>query len=141
MRSAPAIAAEQDLDAERLGATLQDVEEDLARQAGETVTARGHDLAAIMDIDGVPVGEAPRDLAVCLGIGRGDVAERLIGEHDAPAERVLRAVALDDDDPMRRIEALHQDGEEQPGRAAADAYDMHADRFALRQSRDRRNLF
>ena len=53
------------------------------------------------------------------------VAERLVGEHDAPAEGVVGAVALDDDDLVARVLLLHEQGEVQARGAAADADDLH----------------
>ena len=67
---------------------------------------------------------------VGLGIGGGEVAERRVGEHDAEAERVGRAVALVDDDVVLGRAALDQDAEVQPGRASADAGDLHGGNVA-----------
>src|SRR5471030_3297121 len=97
----------------------------LARHPGEAVPGRGDDLAPVVDVDVGPMREGRGDLGGGCRIGGGDVAERLVGEHDAPAEGVVRLVALDDADAVRRILQLHQDDEEQTGRAAADADDVH----------------
>ena len=50
---------------------------------------------------------------------------RRVGEDDAPAERVVRPVALDHRDLMRRVLLLHQEGEIEAGRAAADTDNAH----------------
>ena len=55
-----------------------------------------------------------------------DAAERLVGEHDAEAERVVGGVALPDRDLVRRVELLAQRGEVEPARAAADDGDAQA---------------
>ena len=47
------------------------------------------DAAADVDVDVVPVREAGRDALERRGIGARKVLQRLIGEHDAPAERVV----------------------------------------------------
>ena len=55
-----------------------------------------------------------------------EIAQGLVGEHDAPAERVVGPVAFDDDDAVRRVLLLHQQGAIQAGGTAADADDVHA---------------
>ena len=47
--------------------------------------------AAEVDLDVVPVVERVEDLRSRWRVGAAQVAERLVGEHDAPAERVVRA--------------------------------------------------
>jgi hypothetical protein len=120
------IGLEHQPDAEILAARLQDVEQPLAANPAETVAAR-RDLAALEQyIDVVPVVERLQDRRGRPLVGSNEVAERLVGEHDAPAERVIRPVALDDDDIVRRILLLHQDAEVEAGRPAADAHDVHS---------------
>ena len=63
--------------------------------------------------------------AALSGVGRLQVAQRLVAEHHAPAEGVERAVALDHRDLERRVLPLHQQREVQAGGAAADADDLH----------------
>ena len=60
-----------------------------------------------------------------LGIGRGEIAERLVGEHDAPAERVVRPVALDDPHDVPRVRLLEQQTRVQARGTAADAEHAH----------------
>ena len=60
------------------------------------------------------------------GIGRLQVAQGLVREHHAPAEGVVRLVALDHRDLVRRILLFHQQREIQARGAAADADDVHA---------------
>ena len=69
----------------------------LAADAAEAVAA-GADLAAAdVDLDVVPVVERIEDLrGASSGSAVLQVAERLVGEHDAPAEGVVGPVALDD---------------------------------------------
>src|SRR2546426_12749895 len=58
--------------AELRAAALQDVEQELPRQAREAVARGGQRLAPVVDIDVVPVGKVPRDLRVRLGVGLGE---------------------------------------------------------------------
>jgi hypothetical protein len=91
------------------------------------VARRADALAPVEDVDVGPVREAGGDRALGLGIRLLEVRERLVGEDDAPAEGVLGAVPLVDRDLVRRVEALHEDREVEPGRAAADDLDLHRD--------------
>ena len=52
-------------------------------------------------------------------------SERLVAEHDAEAEGVVGLVALDHGDAVLREVPLHQDGEVEARRAAADDRDAH----------------
>ncbi len=123
------VGLEHEPDAELLAAGLQDVEQPLAADAAEAVTAR-RDLAALEEhVDVVPVVERLQDRPRGGLVGGDEVAERLVGENDAPAERVVRPVALDDDDFAARILLLHQQAEIQAGRPAADACDVHGSPF------------
>ena len=60
------------------------------------------------------------------GIVRHQILDRLVGEDDAPAERVVGPVALEEVDLVRRVAQLHRDREIEPGRPAAEARDAHA---------------
>src|SRR5262249_29726707 len=119
------LGLEGELDAQVAGAGLQDLQQLLAADAAEAVAARAHRLALEMDLDIVPVGEVGTDLGRALGVVRLQVVQRLLRQHHAPAEGVVRAVALDDADPVRGIAALHRDREIEAGRPAAYADDAH----------------
>ena len=119
------VGLEHQLDAQLLAACLQDVEQALAADAAEAVATRAHLVAADVHLDVVPVVEGVEDLRRGVRVGSLQVAERLVGEHDAPAEGVVGPVALDHGDVVRRVLALHQKREIQAGRAAADADDLH----------------
>ena len=82
--------------------------------------------AAEMDLDVVPVGEVADDRAVALAVVGLERLQRLVGEHHAEAEGVVRPVALEHGDARLRPGLLHQDREVEPGRAAADDVDLHA---------------
>ena len=119
------VGLEHELDAERLATLLQDVEQALPADAAEPVAARRDRGAAEMDVDVVPVVERVGDLARGLRVGGLEIAHRVVREHDAPAERVVRPVALDDANGVARIRLLQQEREIKTGGAAADAKDAH----------------
>ena len=121
---------EHELDAERLAARLQDVKKMLAADAGKAMAARGDGAALEVDVDVVPTAERTGDLLVGLRVRRTQITERLIGEHDAPAESVVRPVPLQYADVVGRIALLHQQGQVEPRRTAADAGYSHAPRPA-----------
>ena len=117
---------EDELHAKLLATRLQDVEQPLAADAAEAVAA-GRDLVPLEEhVDVVPVIERLEDRPRRRLVGRDEIAERLVGEHDAPAERVVGAIALDDDDLVPRVLLLHQQAEVEAGRPAADAHDVHS---------------
>ncbi len=78
-----------------------------------------------MDIDVVPVIEGRVDLARAFRIGLAQVVHGGVGEHHAPAEGVVGAVALDHDYLMARVLPLHQQAEIQAGRSAANTQYSH----------------
>ncbi len=123
------------LDAQRCGARLQDVEQLLAGNAAEAVAAGGDLRALEEDVDVVPVVEAAQDLGVALRIGLPEVVQCRVGEHDAPAERVVGAVALEHGDLVPSVGLLHQDREIEPGRPATDADDLHARLYPIIRGR------
>src|SRR6267142_3290767 len=106
-------------------ATLQDVEQALARDAREAVAPRGQHLATVVDVDGIPVSEAAGDLGVALAIGLGKALERRVGEDDPESERIVGPVPLDDRDVVAGVRLLHEQAEIEPGRTATDRDDPH----------------
>jgi hypothetical protein len=70
------------------------------------VAAAGDDPPADVDVDVVPARELALHRAVDLRVGVLDAAERLVGEDDAEAERVVRRVALPDSDLVARSSCL-----------------------------------
>ena len=120
------LLVEQQFDAERAGAVVQQHQQRPAGAAAEPVAADAVDGAADVDLDVVPVGEIVRDRAIAGRVGGGERVQRLVAEHHAEAERVVRAVALDHRDVRVRTVPLQQDGEIQARRAAADHRNAHA---------------
>jgi len=89
------------------------------------VAAGSKRAAADVHLDVVPVREGVEDRGSALGIGLAQIAERLVGEDDTPAERVVRSIALDHRDAMSGVLPLHEEREIQSRRPAADADDVH----------------
>jgi hypothetical protein len=73
------------------------------------MAARGDHAALEVNVDIVPMREAVENLLLRLGIGTFQIAQGLVGEHHAPTECVIGAVALDHSDLVRRIAPLHLD--------------------------------
>ena len=70
------------------------------------MAAGAHHRAAVMHGDVVPVDEGIADRSGTLDIVSVKVRQRVLGQHDAPAEGIVGLVALDDDDLVRRIAQL-----------------------------------
>jgi len=87
------------------------------------VTAAPDHLALEVNVDIVPVIEAAGDRIVRRPVRVLEALHRLVREHDAPAEGVIRAVALVNLDPRLRQGLLEEDGGVEAGRPAADADD------------------
>ena len=93
-----------------------------------------HAVALVLDTTtgDVTIREAAGRLGVTEKVLRGrirraEVLERLIGEHDAPAERVVGAVALDDRHGRVRTRGLQQEPEVQPRGSTANHRDLHSE--------------
>src|SRR5438477_2123749 len=119
------LALEAHLHAELAPAVLQDVEQCDARAAAEAVAARAQCLAFVDDIDVAPIGEAPADALVSHWVVGLEGIERLVGEHHAEAEGVVRAVSLVDGDVPARPGFLREQREVQPACPAANHGDFH----------------
>src|SRR5262249_40641481 len=104
----------------------------VAAHAAEAVPGGRDPLAAIMDLDIVPVHEVATECAVCLRIRVRDSGHRRIGEDDAEPERLVAWIALDHADLVAWVGLLHQHGEIQPAGPAADADDPHYRNFGGR---------
>jgi len=122
---------ELQLDAEFLAALRQEHQEFRPREAAESVARRSDDLSVVVNVDVVPVGEVAGEALVGWRIGLGECIQSLIGEHHAEPECVVRPVALDDRDLVRRVGLLHQDGKEKPCRPSTNTHDPHAGRLSM----------
>ena len=104
---------------------MEEPEQSRARTAGKAIAADAMHGAAEMDLDIVPIGEMVGDRPVALAIVPLELLERLVGEHHAEPERVVRPVALEHGDAGVRPRFLHQDREIEAGRAAANDVHLH----------------
>ena len=135
---------EDELDAEFPSAPLQQHEQPLAADAAEAVTGRNRAHALVHDRDVVPVGEMALDPGGADGIVALEIVQRFGRKHDAPAERVVGAVALDDRHLVRGAAQFHRDCEIEAGRPAAENRNLHraiSSRFAARTIAPERNYF
>ena len=111
--------------AELLAALLQDVQQPLPADAAKAMATRGDRPSLEVHIDVIPVTERSENFAVRLRIRGVEVAQRLIREHDTPAEGVVRAIALDDRYIVSRVGPLHEQRQVQAGGPPSDADDAH----------------
>jgi NAD(P)-dependent dehydrogenase (short-subunit alcohol dehydrogenase family) len=119
------VVFEHDLDPELLRALLEEQQKGTARAATEAVAADPPHVPFEVDLDVVPVGERVGDRPVARQVARLEGLQRLVGEDDAEAERVVGPVALVDRDPRVGPTRFDQDGRVQPRRAAAEDRDLH----------------
>ncbi len=115
-----------DLHAERARPPAQDLQQRRTRTSAKAVAADAMGGAAEMDLDVVPIGEMADDGAVALAVVALEGGERLVGEHHAEAEGVVRPIALEYRDLRLRPCLLHQAREIEAGRTAADDVNFHA---------------
>ncbi len=125
-RGALDLGPEAQVHAECARPLLQQQKQLLAPDAAEAVPGGDDALAAVVDRDVVPIGEVAADRGRADGIIGGKIGERLVGQHHAPAEGVVRPVALVDGNVVRSVAQLHADREIKASRAAAEARDLHA---------------
>ena len=116
---------ELDADAELACPASQDLEQAHPGDRGEAVAVGGNDPASVADIHRTPMAELRFDGSNGVWVGLGNVGQGLVGEHHAEPERVTTTVALVHRDVVVRVLLLHQDAEEQAGRASADARNLH----------------
>src|SRR5437016_7747336 len=80
----------------------------------------------------VPGFEVFSDVSMRCFVGGPQIVERLARKDHAPTKSVVRSVPFVDDDVVRGIGRLHEDGEVHAGRAAADDVDFHAKQTVYR---------
>src|SRR5271157_4140363 len=97
------LATEFYADAKLVTATLQDVQQTFARDAGNNMPAATYLLISIIDIDGIPDHELIGDLFVCFIIRSLEGGKGAIGKNDTPTVGNVCRVALDNGDVVRRI--------------------------------------
>ena len=119
------LGLEAEVHAKLAGSLLQDQEEPLAADPAEAVAGGDGADAAVDDRDVVPIGEVAPDGGGADRVVPGQVVEGLGGQHHAPSERVVGAVALQDCHLVRGVDPFHRDGKIQPGRTAAENRNLH----------------
>ncbi|GAA3156755.1 hypothetical protein GCM10017687_88430 [Streptomyces echinatus] len=118
------LGGEPQLHAQGTAAVLQDAQQPVAAQRGETVAAGAVTGSPVPYVDVVPADEVTLKGLVHDGVGVLDAAERLVGEDHAEAEGHVGGVALPDGDLPRGVESFEQGGGVEPAGATAD--DRHA---------------
>ena len=116
---------EPHVDAQLARPVLQDLQHQHAADAGEAVTARHGSHASMDHGDVVPVGEVLTDRGGALRVVALHVAERVVGQHDAPPERGVARVAFEQGHLVGGVAQLHRDREVQPGRTTTQAENLH----------------
>ena len=116
---------ERHLHAKLVGSLLQQEEQPPAADPAESMACRDGADALVADGDIIPVGEMISNPCRAHRVVGGEVVERLRRQHDTPAERVVRLVALEHGDLVRGVAALHRDGEVEAGGAGAENSNLH----------------
>ena len=121
-----------EVDAQLAAAIAEDPEQGGAGESAEPVPRRRQALAAVVDVDVIPVMERAGDRLVAGGVGYRELFERGVGKDDAEAEGVVGPVPFEHDHFVPRVGPLHEDGEVESGGSAPHADDLHA-RFTPRR--------
>jgi hypothetical protein len=115
------------LHAQRGSALLENVEQLAARDAGETVAAGADGLALEVHVDVVPVVELVDNARMRGRVRFQEIAHGAVRKHHAPAEGVIRTVALEYLDGGARQRLFEQNrGIEAGGSAAHADNSLHA---------------
>src|SRR5262249_53879446 len=107
-------------------ALLQQDQKLLATDPAESMPGRYDPLPAIMHGDIVPICKATADGLRTDGIILRQVVQCLVGKNNAPTERIVRTIALEHSDLVRRVAQLHADREIETCGSAAEACDLQA---------------
>ena len=121
------VLLEHQLDTQLFTARLQDVEQLLAANPHKTVAAAADGAALETQLDVVPVVKGLLDGGGGGWVPLAHVLHGGIRKHHAPAEGVVRLVALDHGDVMCRVLHFHQQAEIQACWPTPDTDDLHAD--------------
>src|SRR5258706_6150215 len=95
------LTAKFEIDVEFDTASLQDVQQALARDAGNDMAATADCLPAVTGIDSIPDHELIANLLICFIIGSLVRGKCAIGEDDAPAISYTGRSRIDDRNIMR----------------------------------------
>src|SRR5262249_20761099 len=119
------LGTEAKFHAELFAALLQNFQQPQARDSRKAVAVNRYLVGAVNHIDVVPGFKVSGDRSMRLCISSAQIRECLPGKNNSPTKRVIRPIALMDCDVMRSVRLLHQDGEIQSRRSAADDVDFH----------------
>ena len=119
------LVLEDQLDAERQAAVLEDIEHALAADANKTMPGGADGPPLEQQFDIIPMVEGAFDLRRGLRIPLPHRLHGRIGKYHAPAECIERPVAFDDPNVVLRMQALHQEREIKACRPASDADNSH----------------
>jgi hypothetical protein len=103
----------------------QDPQEGRAGDAAESVAGRSQDLAAVVDIDVVPVVKRLLQPVDGDGIGVREVVHGGVREHHAEAEGIARLMPLEQGDGVGRVPLLEQNRQVKGRGPGADPHDSH----------------
>ena len=120
------VGAEPDLDAQIEGPMAEETHERLAGNPRGRRALHRHALAAVHHVEPVPHDGVPQERVEDRLIGVAQQGEGRLGERDAPAERLVFRVTLEDGDPVVGRLLLEQDGEVEAAGTAADDHSLHA---------------
>ncbi len=118
------LGGEPQLHAQGAAVCVQDLQQPVPAERGESVAAGAVPYAAADYVDVVPADELAPQRLVDDGVGVFDAAEGLVGEDHAEAEGLVGGVAFPDGDVAGGVEAFQQGRGVEP--AGASAYDRHA---------------
>ena len=102
------ILLEQEFDAQRLAARLQNIEQLFATNADKAVSAGADDSAFEMQLDVVPVVEGLLHFGGGFAVPLLHIAHGLVGKHHAPAKSVIGLIALDHGDVVVGTQLFHE---------------------------------
>ena len=112
-------------DSQVMAALLQHGKQTLSPYAAEAVTPRTHGATRETDVDVIPAVEGRGDFGTACRISLTEVGDGLVGEHHAPAERIVGTIALDDRDLCVRITPLHEQRGVQSARSTTYHHHVH----------------
>src|SRR5262249_6916157 len=113
-------------DTEVEAAAVEDLEERQSCDAREAGSPDRVSFAAMHHVHVVPGLTIRADPPVGLLVVLPEERQCAVGEDDAPPECVVRAVALDDGDPVRGVTLLEERGEVESAGSAAQDVDLHS---------------
>ncbi len=99
---------------------LEDIQKMFSLDSAKTMAARSDYFSFEVDVYVVPAREAIHNAPLRRPVAALQVFKSLVGKNNAPAECVIREIALVHRNLMRWVRLLHQDGEVKPRRPPSD---------------------